>query len=151
MCVFTVQSFKVIDFWTNQKPVYAFLLVINCDLNLYLAPFQRYMYSAEIYTPHSKVCPHNWRFFRILSSNLSGWELEQFLLFNKNRVILLVVVLSQYTCVTDDDDDRQYITTIAELCNTVIMLITLRLYCLQQLNNRFFLPISSLFLQLCLC
>ena len=38
------RSFKVIDFDTNRKRMYVFLLVVNSNLELgpYLAPFQRY-------------------------------------------------------------------------------------------------------------
>jgi len=43
------RSFKVIDFCTNRKRVYIFLLVVNSNLD-HLAPFQR---CRQFSLPHS--------------------------------------------------------------------------------------------------
>jgi len=50
------RSFKVIDFSTNQKRVYVFLLVVNSNVDP-LAPFQRYgglnVKNRQFSLPHS--------------------------------------------------------------------------------------------------
>jgi len=51
------RSFKVIDFGTNRKRVYVFLLVVNSNFGPYLAPFQRYgglnVENRQFSLPHS--------------------------------------------------------------------------------------------------
>jgi len=46
MAIMLLRSFKVINFGTNRKPIYDFLLVININLpgTSYLAPFLSYVW-----------------------------------------------------------------------------------------------------------
>jgi len=94
------RSFKDINFCCNRKPIYDFLVVINCHLSSISHHFPD-IYRRE-FENHTTLL---WAPYRgslnILPSNLALKELRHSAIFYWNCIILALAVLSQYTRVRD--------------------------------------------------
>ena len=90
------RSFKVIDLRTNRKPIYDFLLVIDCKL--YLAPFPREVenHPTPICAPVDEI-PFE---FRRQTYHAKSWDIRILVKTRDNRLT---------------SDDRRHIITIVEL------------------------------------
>jgi len=100
-------SFNVIDCFRNRKPIYDFILVINCELS---AVSHRFLNIA----PRSKTHLSLVSSINVIPSNFIVALMMYCAIFSKNHVVLASVILSQYTRANDDDYRRQ--TTITERC-----------------------------------
>ena len=85
---------------------------------LYLAPFPRYSTAKEVENHPTLVWTPNRRTlfeFHCETYYAKSWDI--FLLFSENHVIL--TQLCRHNAVVSQTD-RQHITTVAELCNTIV-------------------------------
>jgi len=102
------RSFKVIDFCCNRKPIYDFLLVINCHLSS-ISPFLRYNIAKSktmplYFEPPDRGPPSNFVINQTWQAKRWGIGLH----FSENCMILTAAVLPQYTRVSDrQTTDRQ--------------------------------------------
>jgi len=104
------RSFKVINFCCNRKPIYDWLLVINCHLSSILHHFWDIALRIQK-PPHPTLTTRSRASLRILSSNLAGKDKGIGLHFSENCMIIASAVLSQYTHITDRwQADRWYTT-----------------------------------------
>jgi len=110
------RSFKVVDFCWNRKPIYEFLLVINCHLS-YISHRFWDTASKSRKPSHPTLSLQIEGPLRILSSNFAGLELRHWLHFSENRMILTAAVLSQYTRVTDRRQTTYYDNSRTFHCN----------------------------------
>ena len=101
------KSFKVIDFSRNRKPIYDFLLVINCHLSSISHRFRDI--ASRIRKPsHPRLSSRSMEPIRISQLNLSCYKLKFYPFFGENRVIQTLVMLSVYTRATDNRRQAPY-------------------------------------------
>jgi len=136
------RSFNVIDFCFDQKPIYDFLLVINCDLGSILHRFRDIAPPIGNWKlPHPSLRLKSKRLTRIWQSNLSRKKWDPSVLYNENYVILASVILSQYTRDRNWTDRWQTTETTHHVNSR-----TLQCYCSVQLKRirSYMIPTSVL-------
>ena len=114
--IFTYQWLHIHLDRSNEKYVYDFLLVINCELLLYIALFPGYN-SAK-----TKIKRLNLVWAASSSSNLSTNRWDIALLYTENQLIVLLQSFCHNTRtlqMDDNDDDRQQTTYYDNYCRTL--------------------------------
>jgi len=96
------RSFKVNDFCCNRKPIYDFLLVINCHLSSISYRFRDIASRSRKRPHHSLRPPIKGTAFEFRRQTYPAKSRDLTLLLCEKCVILTSVVLSHYTRVTDD-------------------------------------------------
>jgi len=106
--------FKVISFYINWKPIYDFLLMINCNLALFSTISKTWCCELQSKPSHPSLSPNQRVPLQISSSNLLSC------------IILALVNLSQYTHMTErwqTDDILWQWLNFAMQCNCNVWLL----------------------------
>jgi len=96
------RSFKVIDLCCNRKPIYDYILLINCHLSSISYHFRDIASRSRKPPQPTFILQTEGTTFKFCHQTWHGKELRHCAIFCENCMILTSAVLSQYTCVTDE-------------------------------------------------